>query len=92
MKYVDKSFALDGKAAQVRIPLVETAWRQDPLTTLITQWPTPSKCDFVEALAGITELSILGDHTRWYESVGLDQVSITHGKSGVPMDCEHIYY
>ena len=82
---------LDGKAKQVSIPLVESAWKKDPRNVLLP-WAAPSQCEFVEALAGISNLRILGDHTRWYESVGLDTVSVTHGTGGVPMACASIYY
>ena len=82
---------LDGKAKQVTVSLVEGAWRKDPGNSLV-QWAPPTQCEFVEALASISGLRILGDHTRWYESVGLDSVSITHGTGGVPMGCAHIYY
>lgn len=94
VKFADSSVVLDGKAKVVRVPLLEGSWKKDPRNVLTApqNWVNPSKCEMVEALQGITGLTILGDHTRWYESVGLDQVSITHGTGGVPMTCASIYY
>ncbi len=70
---------------------METNWKKDPRNTLTT-WAAPTQCEMVEVLQGITSLRILGDHTRWYESVGLDQISLTHGTGGVPWLCAPIYY
>jgi len=94
VKFADSSVVLDGKAKVVRVPLLEGSWKKDPRNVLTApqNWVHPTQCEMVEALQGITGLTILGDHTRWYESVGLDQVSITHGTGGVPMACASIYY
>ncbi len=94
MKFADAGLVLDGKAKVVRVPLLESVWRVDPRNDLVAprNWARPTQCEMVEAVAGITGLRILGDHTRWYESVGLDAVSIAHGTGGVPMACASIYY
>jgi hypothetical protein len=89
-KYADDSLPLDGRSREVSISLTESAWRKDPKNTLLP-WLPPSQCEMVEVLAGLTSLRILGDHTKWYESVALDRVGYTHG-SGVPVSCAHIYY
>lgn len=83
-------FPLDGKSRVVSIPLKETAWKKDPKNTLLP-WTTPTPCDFVEVLGDISSLRILGDHTRWYESVAIDRVAYTVGGS-VPLACADIYY
>jgi hypothetical protein len=86
----DKVLPLDGKPRDVSIPLVETSWKMDPKNTLLP-WTTPTPCQFVEVLGDISSLRILGDHTRWYESVAIDKVGYTTGKS-VPLACADIYY
>jgi hypothetical protein len=91
VKFADSGVVLDGKAKALSIALTEGNWKKDPRNTL-SPWVAPNQCEMVEALQGITSLRVLGDHTRWYESVGLDQVSITHGSGGVPMACASIYY
>ena len=89
--FAGSGLVLDGTAKQIVLPLVETAWLKDPRNTQL-KWANPKQCEFVEALASMSDLRILGDHTRWYESVGLDSVSLTIGTGGVPMACASIYY
>ena len=89
-KYADADLPLDGASREVSISLVESVWRKDPKNTLLP-WLPPTQCEMVEVLAGLTSVRILGDHTKWYESVALDRVGYTHG-SGVPVSCSNIYY
>lgn len=88
-----KHVELNGKTQQFRLPLKESEWREDPKNTLITldRWGTPTQCEMVEVLSGLTRVQVLGDHTQWYESVALDGVSFVAG-SGVPIRCASIYY
>ena len=78
-----------GKGITLAYPLLETfngsihkfvinmtessGWLQDPFNTLFS-WTKPSKCDFIRVLSGITSMSILGDFTKWYESVSIDSI------------------
>jgi len=82
---------LDGQARVVSIPLVESVWLKDPKNILLP-WTVPSQCDMVEVLGGITALRILGDQTKWYESVAIDRVAYTVGSGNVPLACASIYY
>ena len=45
----------------------------------------------IDMLSNLSSLSILGDFTKWYESVGLDGVKLRAGKLGgrgaVPAQC-----
>lgn len=81
---------LDGQPRIVTIPLVESVWLKDPKNTLI-KWQAPSQCEMVEVLGGLTSIRILGDHTKWYESVAIDKVELHIGTS-VPIACAPIYY
>ena len=70
-----------GNTKSFVIPLNETSgWMKDPENVLIRDWPVPSKCEFVEMLSGITSLRILGDFTRRYECVSVDNVVMRSGK------------
>ena len=83
-------FPLDGKPRVVSIPLTESVWKKDPKNTLI-QWSAPTQCEMVEVLGGLTSIRILGDHTKWYESVAVDKVAF-HVGTTVPLACASIYY
>lgn len=66
--------SFDGSTKSFSLGMLETAgWKRDPENTL-EAWTTPTKCDFVEVLSGLTSVQILGDFTKWYESVSLDNV------------------
>jgi hypothetical protein len=78
--------AFDGTTASFVIPLHETAgWLTDPKNTLLP-WQPPTQCAFVEVLSKLTGVSILGDFTRFYETVALDAISFYHG-AGQPLAC-----
>lgn len=88
MTFVQRDLAWDGKEKAFAIVLSELGgWLKDPKNTN-TPWASPSECEMVEMLSSVSELCILGDHTKWYESVGLDNVAIKAGPVGsIPLSC-----
>ena len=79
-------FSYDGSTTQFVLPLNEKAgWLKDP-KNVILDWPEPTQCEFVEVLSKLSGLKILGDFTRGYESVAIDNVAFKHGP-GQPMAC-----
>lgn len=77
--------AFSGSTLRVAVPLRETAgWVEDPKNTLV-KWAPPTQCTFIEVLSGLTSLKILGDFTKWYESVALDTVQFINLKAQVPV-------
>ena len=82
----------DGTTTSYSISLDETAgWIKDPKNTLL-QWPTPTQCEMIEVLSGVTNIRILGDFTDWYESIALDSVALKAPASGiseVPVCAQH---
>jgi len=92
MRFVQKDIPFDGRATTFTHVLTEASahgWLKDPKNELTTVWSPPSQCEMVEMLSSIHELCILGDHTKWYESVGLDNVQIkAPSKNGkIPVGC-----
>jgi hypothetical protein len=79
-----------GAPTLMSIPLSESAWLKDTKNSLIPFAP-PTQCELVEVLEGLTSIRILGDFTKWYESVSIDSVNIKHG-SGVPIACYSILH
>ncbi len=78
--------SFDGSTKSFSISMLETAgWLQDPENTLMT-WNAPTKCSFIEVLSGLTSVKILGDFTKWYESVSIDNVQWrkSNAKSSIP--------
>ncbi len=72
----------NGRATHFSLDLMESAgWLKDPKNTLV-DWAPASVCDLVEVLSGLSSLRILGDFTRWYESVSLDNVRFVAPQSG----------
>lgn len=76
----------DGSTKTFEIPILESHWLKDSKNTLLP-WSKPSACDMVEMFDGLSRLRILGDFTRWFESVSLDSVSIRAGSGGIPLQC-----
>lgn len=75
----------DGKDKSISLTLHEKAgWLKDPKNSL-KQWKAPTKCEFIEVLSGLSGMKILGDFTKWYETVLLDNVSIVNGKEILPI-------
>mmetsp|Transcript_14714 Transcript_14714/g.18816 ORF Transcript_14714/g.18816 Transcript_14714/m.18816 type:complete len:377 (-) Transcript_14714:136-1266(-) len=62
----------------------KSGWLKDPENTLKT-WSAPTKCEFIELLSGLTRLKILGDFTKWYESVSIDNVAFVNMKQQLPI-------
>merc|ERR1712146_156074 len=92
MKFVrrlDNGLSFDGKEKAFSIPLTASGghWLKDPKNTLLA-WSTPTECEMVEMLDGLSDLRILGDFTRWHESVSLDNVAVKAGSGGIPMSCD----
>jgi hypothetical protein len=79
--------SFDGRAKTFTIPLTETHWLKDPKSTLAA-WTVPSQCEFMQVLSHLTGLRILGDHTKWHESVSLDSPRfIASCTKAVPLFC-----
>lgn len=67
------------------LELLETSgWLKDTQNTLI-EWAPPSQCDIIQVLSRLSSVRILGDLTRWYESVALDDVLISNKVSKIPV-------
>jgi len=87
VRRMDSSLAFNGKTQLFSLSLAETGgWLKDPKNSLKT-WTTPSKCEMIEVLSSLTSVKILGDHTRWYESVSLDNVKFSAGVKSIPITC-----
>ena len=91
MRFVIRDYAFTGESKRISIRLLETAgWLKDPRNTLST-WTPPSKCEMVEMLHELSALRILGDFTKWYETIGLDNVKLVHKGEGFnhapPVEC-----
>jgi len=79
--------SFDGKAKQFTIPLVEGSWLKDPKSTLAA-WTPPTQCEMLQVLSHLSAVSILGDHTKWHESVSLDSPQfVADCKAQVPLFC-----
>ena len=67
------------------IALTETSgWLEDSKNSLV-KWSPPSQCTFIEVLSGLSGVSILGDITKWYESVALDTVQVVNHDAAIPV-------
>jgi hypothetical protein len=69
--------------ASFKIELTETSiWQKitqdttSPINTSRTSRAEPSKCEFIQVLSQLSGLRILGDLTRWTETVAIDNVYI----------------
>ncbi len=70
--------------ASFKIELTETAnWQKIPQDTMTSrnERTSPSKREFIEVLSQLSGLRILGDLTKWTETVALDNVYISNNKS-----------
>merc|ERR1719473_104740 len=77
----------DGAARQFRVPLTEAEWLKDPKSTLLT-WKQPTQCEMMEVLAHLSAVRVLGDHTKWHESVALDSFGfVASCAAQVPLYC-----
>lgn len=81
--YTASSF--DGSAMTFTVPLIEGhGWVKDQQNSLL-KWDDASKCDMIQVLSRLSSLRILGDWTRWYESVALDDVQLYNTKGQLPV-------
>lgn len=56
------------------IPMHESAgWLKDPKNVLLS-WTEVSQCEFLQVISNISSLKILGDFTKWYETVSIDDI------------------
>ena len=88
ISYPLSATSFDGSTKSFSISMKEDGgWLRDPENTLTTTWTAPKKCDFVEVLSGLTHVKILGDFTKWYESVSIDNVKFkkSNSKSSIPV-------
>jgi hypothetical protein len=81
ISYPLSASSFTGATKTFSIKLTESSgWLQDPENTLRT-WVAPTKCQFIEVLSGLTSVEILGDYTKWYESVSVDNVHLYKDKA-----------
>lgn len=67
------------------LELLETSgWLKDSQNTL-EEWKPPSQCDIIQVLSRLSSVRILGDLTRWYESVALDNVVFSNKVGRIPV-------
>jgi len=79
--------SFDGKAKQFTIPLAEASWLKDPKSTLAA-WAPPTQCEMLQVLSHLSAVKVLGDHTKWHESVSLDSPQfVASCKAQVPLFC-----
>ena len=83
-----KNVILDGKTKKFALPLTPDKWVKDPRNTL-QPWSALAECELVQVLTAISELSILGDWTTWFETVAIDDVfiSVSNPYIGIPRSC-----
>merc|ERR1712232_1460704 len=91
MRFVMRNQDFDGVPKTFSLQLLETAgWLKDPKNTLAT-WSAPTQCEMVEMLHNLSAFRILGDFTKWYESVGIDNVAFKAKGTGfqntLPISC-----
>ena len=89
------SSSFDGKQKQFSIPFTTSAtnsgngivWKKDSRSSLIPFTET-NDCELIEVLNGLSSLKILGDFTKWHESVSLDDVKMVAGHPvTIPLSC-----
>jgi len=67
------------------LQLKETSgWLKDSQNTL-SPWMPVTQCDIIQVLSRLSSLRILGDWTKWYETMALDNVKIYNLKSQLPL-------
>lgn len=90
MRFVMKlsASAFTGSPKKFSLQLSEDKWLKDPKNTLLA-WSKPTACEFVEMLHSLSSIKILGDFTKFYESVALDDVYLTapSGPTNIPITC-----
>jgi len=83
--FANASVPLDGKTRRIRVPLVPGSWRKDPRNSILP-WGATTACELADVLGALTGVEVLGDHTRGYETVALDDVALVRG-AGPPVGC-----
>lgn len=87
--------SFDGKEKVFTVPMTTSAtnkmngvvWLKDSKSTLIKYTET-NDCELIEVLNGLSSLKILGDFTKWHESVSLDDVKLVAGHPvTIPLAC-----
>jgi hypothetical protein len=73
------STPFDGTTTKFKVDFTTGVWYKDPKNVL-NSWPLATECELIEVLSHLTGMYILGDHTKWYETVALDDVYTTAGK------------
>lgn len=70
-----------GAAQQIRIHLHEQGgWLKDS-QDLLVPWSAPSQCDMLQVLGRLSAVRILGDFTKGFETIALDDVRFSNSKS-----------
>lgn len=79
------SFQTGAMEVPFSVELLETSgWLKDSQNTLV-DWMPPSQCDIIQVLSRLSSVRILGDLTRWHESVALDDVLLANKVSKIPV-------
>jgi hypothetical protein len=74
-----------GTTRSFTIPLLENkGWLKDPQNTLLS-WRPPTQCDLIQVLSRLSAFRILGDWTKWYETVALDNVGFFNTQGKLPL-------
>lgn len=85
LKETKTSFSQGAMEVKFSVELLESSgWLKDSQNTL-KDWSPPSQCDIIQVLSRLSSVRILGDLTRWYESVALDDVQIGNKVSKIPV-------
>mmetsp|Transcript_33434 Transcript_33434/g.48406 ORF Transcript_33434/g.48406 Transcript_33434/m.48406 type:complete len:391 (-) Transcript_33434:55-1227(-) len=73
---LQSSPGFDGSITKFTIPIHEGAgWKKKP-ENVLHPWTDPTKCDMIKVLSNVASIRILGDFTKWYESVTIDDVQL----------------
>jgi len=74
-----------GGITSISIDLKETGgWLKDSQNVLVADRP-PTTCDFIQVLYQISSIKLLGDWTKGYESVAIDNVKFNNKKVQLPL-------
>lgn len=77
-------WSFDGSTTDFSVPLDETKWRLDSENTNVVA-VAPTQNEFIQVLARLSGIKILGDHTKSYESVALDSVKLQPSANRAPL-------
>lgn len=87
VRRLDNELSYDGEQKTFNIELSETSgWLKDSKST-IEDFTTPTQCEFVSVVSGLTKMQIYGDFTKQRESVALDDVRYIQGEKKQPIAC-----